>query len=180
MSSEAVARRYARALFELAKEQGKVPEVTRQVGDFADAYESSTDLRELEHSPSLSDADREAIITELGSRMGAADITTRTVAMLATRQRLSVLPDLARQLDEMADDHLDIIRAQVTAANALSDSYLERLKRTIADATGKNVLLTFEQDPTLIAGIVTKIGDRIIDGSVRGRLERLADSIRRQ
>jgi F-type H+-transporting ATPase subunit delta len=180
MSTEAVARRYAHALFELAKEQSKVPEVTRQIADFRDAYEASTELRELEHNPALSDSDREAVISELGSRMGAADITTRTVAMLAMRQRLSVLVDLARLLDEMADDHLGILRAQVRAANKLSDAYLDRLKREIAEATGKKVILTFEQDPSLIAGIVTQIGDRVVDGSVRGRLDRLADSIRQQ
>lgn len=178
MSSEAIARRYGRALFELAKEKSSVAEVTRELADFAAAFEASDELRALQHAPNLSDTEREAVIEELGRRIGASETTTRSVAMLATRRRLAILPDLVRIVGEMADDHLGVLHASVRAAKTLEQDHLERLQREIASATGKTVILDFEVDPSLIAGIVTRIGDRVIDGSIRGRINRLAESLR--
>ncbi len=178
MSSEVVARRYARAVFELAKEQKKVPEVVREFRSFADAYDASGDFRALGITPNISDADRQAVIDQIGKRLGASVTTIRTVSMLAARQRLSVLPDLVRLLDQLADDHGGIVRASVRAAHPLSETYLGKLQAKIEEATGKTVVLTFEQDPSLIAGIVTQIGDRFVDGSIRGKLNRFAESLR--
>jgi F-type H+-transporting ATPase subunit delta len=178
MSTEAIARRYARAAFELAKDEGNVAAVAKELGHFAAAYEASAELRAVEHAPSLDDKDRGEIVAEIGRRLSASDLSVRTVTMLAQRQRMAVLPDLARLVAEMTDDHLGLLRGNVRAATKLSAAYLARLKAKIEEATGKNVELTFEEDPTLIAGVVTEIGDRVVDGSVRGKLDRLAESLR--
>jgi F-type H+-transporting ATPase subunit delta len=176
--SEMIARRYARAAFELAKEQGKVSELSRELNAFADAYASSSEFRDIDTVPSLQGADRRAIVESLGKRLSASDLTTRTVAMIAERQRLSLLPDLVRVVEEMADDHLGVLRGTVTSATRLDEGYRGKLKRKIEETTGKKVILTFEEDENLIAGIVTQIGDRVIDGTVRGKLNQLAESIR--
>ena len=176
--SEMIARRYARAVFELAKESGKVGDLTRELGAFAEAYASSQDLRDVDVLPSLQAEDRRAIVEAVGARLSASDLTVRTVAMIAERQRLSLLPDLARVVDAMADDHLGVLRGTVTSAAPLDPGYRTRLKQKIEDATGKRVLLTFQEDDQLIAGIVTQIGDRVVDGSVRGKLNALAASLR--
>ena len=176
--SEMIARRYARALFELAKEAGKVAEVARELGNFAAAYETSAEFREIDVLPSVQGADRRAIVASLGASLGASDLTVRVVAMIADRQRLSLLPDLVNVMDEMADEHLGVLRGTVTSAQRLDEGYRGKLKRKIEEATGKKVLLTFEEDQNLIAGIVTQIGDQIIDGSVRGKLNTLAESLR--
>ncbi len=178
MSTEVVARRYARAVFELAKEQKKVSEVAVEFGAFADAYKTSSDFRALVVSPDISEADRQAIVDQIGKRLGASEMTIRTISMLAKRQRLSVLPDLVRLLDQLADEHRGVVRAHVRAAQPLSDSYLTKLKAKIEDATGNQVIISFEEDPSLIAGIVTQIGDRVVDGSIRGKLNRFAESLR--
>ena len=96
--------------------------------------------------------------------------------LLAERQRLSVLPELLRLVDEMADDHLGVVRATVRSARPLSESYKTKLKSHIESATKKRAIITYEEDPRLVAGLVTQIGDRLIDGSIRGRLDRLADT----
>ena len=177
MSQEAVARRYARAVFELAKDKGTVAEISREISAFADAYQVSSELRDLEQTPGLTDEDRRQVIEELGRRMGASETTVRAVSLLAERQRLAVLPDLVRLLDLMADEHLGLIRAHVTSARALPPDYRAKLEKKLADATGKRVLMTFEEDPALIAGVVTQVGDRVVDGSIRGRLNQLAASL---
>ncbi|HHH27676.1 MAG TPA: ATP synthase F1 subunit delta [Polyangiaceae bacterium] len=176
--SAAVARRYARAVFELAKEEGNLAEVTKELTAVAEAYEASTDFQALELTPGLTDEDRTAVVAAIAQQAGGGELTVRTLQLLAERQRLSVLPDLVELLGEMADDALGVVRAHVTSAQPLSDGYRARLKQKIEKATGKKVLCTFETDETLLAGIVTKIGDRVVDGSVRGKLNALAESLR--
>ena len=177
--SQLVAKRYARALFELAREQNNVREVTSSVTSFADAYESSTDFRDVEQRPGVTDAQLASIVDDIGKRLDALPLVIRTVTLLAERRRLSVLPAMARLIDEMADDNLGILRVETRAAGQLPAEYLERLKQKLDKITGKRVVMTFTRDESLIAGVVTQIGDRVIDGSVRGKLDRLAESLRR-
>lgn len=178
MSTQAVARRYAKAFFELAREEGLVTQALGDLQKFADCYEASTELREIELNPSLHESDRRAIIEALGTQLKTSETATRLVAMLAERQRLTVLPDLVAMVEEMSDEHLEVLRATVRSARKLSQSYRTKLEKTLTESTGRKVLVTYEEDPELIAGVVTQIGDRVIDGSVRGRLRRLADDLR--
>jgi len=177
--SESVARRYARALFELAQEANSLREASSGLRSFADAYEASADFRALQLQPGISETQRVAIIKNIGTRLGAPSLVTRSVALLAERRRLSVLVDMARIVDELVDEQLGILRIEVTAAAQLSTDYKNRLKKKIEGLTGKHVTMAVSRDESLIAGVVTKIGDRVIDGSVRGKLDRLAESLRR-
>jgi F-type H+-transporting ATPase subunit delta len=177
--SASVARRYARAFFELARESGRVSEATAELRGFADAYAASEEFQAMELNPTLHDAERAAIVKAIGTRISASDLTVRVVGMLATRQRLSVLPELLRFVEEMADEHLGVVRATVLSARPLSESYKSKLKGRIESTTGRRAIINYEQDPSLIAGLVTQIGDRVIDGSIRGRLNQLADSLHR-
>lgn len=180
--SVAIARRYARAVFDLGREDATV-DVNGLLADlhrFADAYRCSGELRELDRLPTISDSDRRAVIEELGKQLGASTTAVRAVAMLAERQRLSLLPDIAMRVREMHDEHKGTVRVTVRSARALSNAYLARLAARIGEATGKTVILGTEQDHSLIAGVVLTLGDRRIDGSVRGRLDRLHASLRQE
>ena len=177
MSAAAIAGRYARAVLEIAKERDQVKALCKELRTYADCYEQSAELRAIEMAPELSDERRKQIIDEIGERLGVSETVKSTVSLLAARNRLAILPDLAEQLAELADEHLGVVRASVRAARRLPDSYLRRLEAKIADATGKRVLLDFTEDPSLIAGVVTKVGDRVVDGSIRGKLDRLAASL---
>jgi F-type H+-transporting ATPase subunit delta len=86
---------------------------------------------------------------------------------------LGALPEIAERLARLADERRGVVRATVTAAAPLPESFYERLTRELEALTGKNIALERRQDPSLIAGVVTRIGDNTIDGSLRGRLERL-------
>lgn len=177
MSSEAVARRYARAIFELAREDNNVSDVAKGLLAFGEAYQLSDELRALEFTPGMTPEDRSQVVTAIAARIGAPELVTRSVTMLCQRQRLAALPDITRLVEEMADEHLGVIRATVTSAKPLSESYRSRLRERIESATGKKVLITFEEDPSLIAGVVTQVGDRVVDGSIRGKLNQLAESL---
>jgi F-type H+-transporting ATPase subunit delta len=177
MSNEAVAQRYARAIFELAREANSVSEVTKGLTAYAEAYEVSSEFRDVEFTPGLTEEARAAVVQAIGKQLQVDDLVLRSVTMLMQRQRLAALPNIQRLVEEMADEHLGVLRASVTSAKALPESYRSRLRQKIEAATGKKVLITFSEDSSLIAGIVTQVGDRVVDGSVRGKLNQLADSL---
>ena len=117
------------------------------------------------------------MVEKLGARLGASKDIVQFMRLLMRRGRLPVLPDVVRQFDQMVDEHNGVLRATVRSSNELSAAYLNKLKGRIEQATGKKVVMRFERDETLIAGVLTQIGDRVIDGTVRGRLEQLASSL---
>ncbi len=173
-----IARRYARAVFELGRDAGTLENIVAELGRFAAAYQASGDFRELDRLPNLGDQERRGVVDELGKRLGASDTAVRTVAMLANRQRLELLPDMAWLLAEMHDHHAGVVRVTVKSAKPLAGDYLARLTQKIEAATGKKAIVESAVDPALIAGVVAMVGDKVIDGSVRGRLDRLAASLR--
>jgi F-type H+-transporting ATPase subunit delta len=178
VSTESVARRYARAVFELGKETGELEAVYRDVTGFGDLYAVNAELRQALGSPRTSDEARDRLLADLGARLHLSPTASNLLRLLGRRRRLTVLPELVRQLGELVDEHQGIVRAKVRSAGLLGASYLERLRRQIEQATGKKVIIAFEQDPTLIAGVVTQIGDRVVDGSIRGKLDKLRESLR--
>jgi len=179
MSAEAIARRYARAVFELGKELRTLPQLTRDLTDFSSSYEKSQELRLVLENPLVREADRGAVLKEIGQRMSMSETALSTLRLLAHRRRLSTLPEMVRQLERLADEDAGVLRATVTSASPLNESYVGKLRAELEASTGKKVVITQAQDSTLIAGIVTRIGDQVIDGSVKARLESFRESLLR-
>jgi F-type H+-transporting ATPase subunit delta len=105
--------------------------------------------------------------------LGLLELSTNALRLLARRRRLSALPDIAKRLSTLADEKAGIVRAEVTSATALPESIFTQLQEKLEKATKKKVVLERKQDPSLIAGMITRIGDNTIDGSVAGRLHEL-------
>ncbi|AKT44221.1 F0F1 ATP synthase subunit delta [Chondromyces crocatus] len=179
MSFDSIARRYARAIFEIGKEAGTLPRLAQEISEFSATYGGHEELRTVLDNPLLPEAQRDALLVELCNRMSLSETTQRTLRLLGQRRRLPALPDIARQLSRLADEDQSLVRAVVTSAGPLGEAYLARLRTEIEKATGKKVTITHKQDPSLIAGVVTKIGDQVIDGSVRARLSNFRESLLR-
>jgi F-type H+-transporting ATPase subunit delta len=109
--------------------------------------------------------------------MGMTETSRNLLRLLARRNRLVVLPELSAQLGRLVDDETSLLRAEVTSAVPLSKDYVARLAAELEKATGRKVAITTREDASLIAGIVTRIGDRVIDGSARARLTAFRDSL---
>lgn len=176
MSFDAVGRRYARALFELGKEEGSLSGLSTTFASMAEAYQGSAELREVLDNPLVPEEKREAILIELAEKIGAGETAKRALRLIARHRRLRALPDIARHLARVVDDDAKIVRAQVISAAPLSEAYLARLKAEIEKATGNKVTVETSVDPSLIAGVITKIGDRVVDGSALTRLRSLRSS----
>jgi F-type H+-transporting ATPase subunit delta len=102
-----------------------------------------------------------------------SELAQNFVKLLAARRRLRTLPDIARRLGGMADEKAGILRASVTSAGPLPEAFYQKLTSELEAATQRKIVLEKSQDPSLIAGVVTRIGDNTIDGSLKGRLNEL-------
>jgi F-type H+-transporting ATPase subunit delta len=171
--SSAVADRYARAVFELGIETGQLKPLTDQVRSFAEVYRSSPELRSVIDNPIVEESKRQAILEDICGKLALGELARNTVKLLAFRRRLQFLPDIARRLGTLSDEKAGILRATVTSAVPLSESNYQALAAEIERATKKKVVLERKHDPTLIAGVVTRIGDNTIDGTLKGQLAHL-------
>ena len=168
--SDAVAERYARAIFELGVEAGQLEALTGQIRSFADIYGSSRELQSVLDNPMVELAKRQSILQEIAARVGLTGVGLNAMRFLAQRKRLAFLPAIASRLASLADEKGGVVRATVTSAGPLPESFYERLVKELEGATQRKVAIDRKQDPSLIAGVVTRIGDNTIDGSVKGRL----------
>lgn len=177
MSHAAVAERYAQAIFELGNESGNLAALSRELKSFSEAFTKSTSLRSTLANPVILLAQREAVLRDLAAQLGLSNLTLNAIRVLAARHRLGSLDDIARRLEVLADGQAGVVRASVTSATALTPDYLAQLTRTLEAATGKKVLVEHHVDPSLVAGVVTRIGDNTIDGSLQGRLRDLQQKL---
>ncbi len=176
MSHDAIGRRYARAIFEIGKEEGGLAGLAEQIADFALSYQASPELISVLENPAVPHETRASIVEEIAGRTGAGATTQRALKLITRKRRLRALPDIARHLRRLCDQDSRIVRAEVFSAHALTESYLTRLKSELETATGQKVVLSHTIDPTIIGGVVTRIGDRVVDGSLRSHLSSIRKS----
>ena len=163
---------YARALFEVARAEGTIDEVEDELFRFARSFESSDELRTALTDEQVPAAKRQAIVEDLlGGK--ATPTTTQLVSMVVGSGRGRDLPAIIDKLVARAANSKDLSVAEVRSAVALTDDQQTRLKAALANATGKQVSLKVIVDPSVLGGIVATVGDTVIDGTVRTRVEQL-------
>ena len=173
----AVGRRYAKALLELAREQGELDAVLRDVTSISDAWKESADLRDLVRNPVVPKPALKSAMNAVLERLGVSQLTRNTVNLLTDKGRLSQLNEVLEALDELAEAETGKVRVEVTSAKPLSEAYYDRLAEKLQRATDKEVVLVKKQDPSLIGGVVTRVGDQVFDGSLSNRLSELKESL---
>ncbi|GAC1351496.1 MAG: ATP synthase F1 subunit delta [Polyangiales bacterium] len=173
MIGSLVARRYAKALIELGQESSGLDALVREIHNIAQAIETSAELKAVLTNPQVPLTARKAVLSDIADRLGAGRITRNTVALLADRGRLSILSAVALALRDEADRRSGVVRAQITSAAPLSEIYVHKLTEALEARFKKKVLVQREVDPSLLAGVVTRVGDTVIDGSLRARLTEL-------
>ncbi len=170
--SDARIEGYARALFEIARAEGSLDEVEDELFRFARSYESSDALRNALTDEMVPSDRRQAVVESLLG--GKATATTmQLISMVVGSGRGRDLPEIIDRLVARASASKDLALAEVRSAVALTDDQQQRLAAALANATGHKVNLKVVIDPTIIGGIVATVGDTVIDGSVRTRVEQL-------
>ena len=173
-----LAGRYASALFELASEAGTVSAVESDLDRLDAALAESADLRALTTNPEISRAAKGAAVEGVAALLGLSQLTQKFLAVLAENRRLSALKDMIRAFRAIAAAQRGEVTAEVTSAHALTDAQLDQLKQKLTQREGRTVKLSSKVNPDLLGGLVVTIGSRRIDGSIRSRLNSLAQAMK--
>lgn len=175
MRSSSIGRRYARALLELAEANKQTERVQKDLAEFSEAFEKSRDLREVFENPKVSREQRKKVLTAVLDRMAVAPIVKSALLMLAERNRMRFVGEISDSFQTIAETRAGRVRAEVVTAVAMPEAYYTELTKVLEQVTGKKVALVKKEDPSIIAGVVTRVGDKVFDGSVRARLTELKE-----
>lgn len=165
-----VAGRYASALFDLAKDENKIDEVEKDLGAFQALFNESDDLARMVRSPVISSDDQSRALVAVLEKAGAGALTTNFFKLIAKNRRLFAAEDMARAFKALAARHRGEVTAEVASAHVLSDDQVAELKSVLKASVGKDVTLSTKVDPSLLGGLVVKIGSRMIDSSLKTKL----------
>lgn len=168
--SETVAERYARAIFEVGQEAGKLAIVAEHFQKIAETFAASHDFRVALTDPVLDEETRMRVLKSVAARLGTCREALNAAGVMLRRRRLSELSATSRRLTQLSDEKAGVLRAEVKSPKPLSESYASDLRRELEKLTGRKVVLDRTTDPSLIAGVVLRIGSHVVDGSLKGRL----------
>jgi len=172
---EKLADVYARSLFGVAHEQGKVDVIGTQLGQFADALDGSHDLRAFFFSPYFSPPEKTAALDRVLD--GADPLLHNFLALLIEKHRMPAVTRMRVLFDGFADQESGKLPVLITSATSLDSATTDALAGRVGEQTGRNVQLTTAVDPEIIGGLVLRVGNQILDASIRTRLERLRRSV---
>jgi len=174
-----LARRYAKALFSLGKEQGKTEEYSGMLGALAGLYADGTaGVGDAVTNPLYPLDVRQKVMAKIAESMQADAIMTSFLNLLIEKKRADILPDIAEAMQGMVDKDQNISHGSIVSAVELDNALLEKIQATLEKLTGNKVILETQVDPSIIGGILAKVGDLVLDGSIKTQLNGLKESIK--
>jgi len=176
--SSGIADRYATAIFELARDAGSLDRLETNLDDLAAALDESADMRALVASPVLSRDVQAKAIAAIADKMELVTELRNGMAVMASKRRLFVLRQLVSRLDDLIAEHKGEVTAEVASAKPLSQAQADKLAETLKSKVGRDVKLKTTVDDTLIGGLVVKVGSKMIDTSIRSRLDSLQNAMK--
>jgi F-type H+-transporting ATPase subunit delta len=168
--------RYAKALFELARDEKKLEQVQADLNTLQEALQKSPDLQRVLESPIIPKEDKADLLNQLFQDR-VSELTMRFLQLLVEKNRESLLGFIIQRFGELLDDYQGILRGQLISAYAFTPEQLKALKARLDKITGKNVLLEEQVDPQLLGGFVVRIKDTIIDVSLKNQLLKLREHL---
>ena len=172
---EELARVYGRSLFEVAEQQGKIAQLREQLGQFADALAQNRELRLFFFSPYFSTAEKQQALG--GLLEGADDAFMEFLKLLIENHRMSVIFRIRREYERLWAHANRVLAVQVTSAIALDEKTTESISQSISQSISRKVTLSTRVDPDILGGIVVRVGNSILDASIRNRLEQLRKQV---
>jgi F-type H+-transporting ATPase subunit delta len=175
--NRAIARRYAKALMNIGREDGNYDTYGEELDAFTALFQREEQLQEALNNPAFNILRRQAIIQEIGKRLRLSPITTNFLHLLVDKNRMRYLPDISALYRELADEAAGRARVHLITAHELSEQKLKELTTGLQDLVGKQVIMQVETDASLIGGVVATIGGVVYDGCVKSQLERLKETL---
>ena len=176
--SAGIAERYATAIFEIAKENNDLAGLETGLDSLASALDGSADFRDLIQSPLISRSDQRQAIVAIAGKMELAPVLQNSLALMADKRRLFVVPQLVRALRGLLAEERGEVTADVASAKELTQDQIEKLSASLKKTVGKTVKINATVDESLIGGLVIKVGSKMIDTSIRSQLSSLQNAMK--
>lgn len=173
-----LARRYAKALFQFVVQTGRHEQTLLELKKFLEAWNTVGVFKAIMLSPALTRGDKLALVQELAPVFGLGVATTRLLRLLVRKGRMPILPQLVEIYAGLVDQFHGIERAEVQSALELDAQQRKQIEQALSSLVGKEVICTFKLEPSLIGGIKAHVGGLLLDGSIKGKLNRMRKLIR--
>ena len=175
-----IAKRYARALFEIARDENTLEQTYNELRMFSAVLEENENLQEFLANPIFDLSDKKAVVVEILDKINISIMAANFLKLLVDKRRIDILPDVEASYLRYIDDVLNKARVSVKTAFPLSEDLSDQIKNQLENLTGKTVEVAIEEDPSLVGGIVVGIGDTLYDGSIRAQLANIRELIREE
>lgn len=179
MTRSKVSKRYAKALLSLGMEDGRYQEYGKELRAFADFYESHAELTQAVANPAFTLHDRTQILKALLARIGPSETIRNFLNLLLDKGRISAVGEISAFYEQLTDEVSNVVRAEVVVPRALVGEAEGRLTRALEQMTSKKVRMSVRQDKGIVGGIIVKIGDLVVDGSVKAQVQGIKESLKR-
>lgn len=179
MIGGSLARRYARALLDIGREEKALRRILEEGEAFAALLASSPELREALAAEHVNRRDKQGVVEGVAGKLGFLASTTNFLLLLADKGRFAELPAILAELKRMVEEAEGVERVEVAAPSALDPSQREALRAALAERTGKKIELEERVDPTLLGGMVVKVGSTVYDGSVRTQIQKIRENLKK-
>ncbi len=179
MKNLAIARRYAKALLLIGKEDGQAEGYREELDGLAELITKDKALEQAVTNPLYDVGGRRKVLEVIVAKLDLSKVMGAFVLLLFDKGRIGFLGDINAFYQKLADELKGVGRASLVSATELSSETVEKIRNTLSQKTGKNIILEVEQDPGIIGGIVTRIGDLVLDGSIKTQLLNMRESLKR-
>jgi F-type H+-transporting ATPase subunit delta len=178
--SSIVVRRYAKALFGVGKEENALDAYNGNLSTLSELAAGQPEIMDALTNPQYPLDTRENVAVQLGKAIGAPQVMVNFLRLLVQKRRAAIIPDIAIVFQNMVDADRNISRGSVVTAVPLTEPLQKKVQATLEKITGKKVILSNLVDPSIIGGVVAKVGDLVLDGSIKSQLAGLKDTIKRE
>jgi F-type H+-transporting ATPase subunit delta len=175
----AVARRYAKALILIGKEDGQAESYRNELEGVSDLFEKEKALGLAVTNPLYVAANRRNVLETIIEKLNLSHVMSSFLMLLFDKGRIGFLKDINTYYQALADELKGVARAELISAADLSSDAVDKIRTALSNMIQKDIVLEFKQDPNLIGGIVTRIGDLVLDGSIKTQLLNMKESLKR-
>jgi F-type H+-transporting ATPase subunit delta len=173
VSSSNIAKRYARAFFEIAGSEKRYEEFYYELGRFSAVLKENKSLSEFLSNPIFAQPDKKTVVESVLEKMDISPLTANFLKLLVDKRRIGIISEIEGCYRELMDGALKKVRVTVKTAFPLSGDLSGRLQKGLEGLTGKKVEMTVLEEPSLLGGIVVRVGDTLYDGSIRAQLNNI-------
>jgi F-type H+-transporting ATPase subunit delta len=179
VKNQVIAKRYSKALFNLAKEAGAIEEYRAELDGFIKLLKDVPDLENALRNPLYPEGVKQSLFQNVAAQLQLSPIIKSFLNLLVEKKRIQNLPEIADYYGRLIDENSNISRAKVKAAVKLDAAEIDEIASALQKKIGKKIVIEFEQDPSLIGGVFAQIGDFVLDGSVKRQLINFKESLKR-